>query len=241
MLKYNNLMNKFANIGEGLASWLNFELRVGHENLFCESYLAYPLSQLISHRYPGRVINEVKHPVLADTMIGAGKRPSIDYAINKVDGIYDLAVETKWVSKSPTLLRDILRDIIRLDLLIPNYAKEGILICAGKKRDFVELFDDPQFKPYDDMKSKHLLPIDEQTETSLRFIPIPKFRESLLKNLLSIYKNKEILISKSIRTQLGGPFLKEAKSSQYEVYVWRIKNYGNKEKFKIADEYKFDV
>lgn len=232
-------MNKFAKIGEGLASWLNFELRAGHKSLFCESYLAYPLGQLIPYRYPGQVMTEVEHPVLADIMNGPGKRPCIDYVINKRDNIYDLAIETKWVSKSPTLLRDILRDIIRLDLLIPNYAKEGILICAGKNRDFNELFNDSRFKPYGDLKSKHLLPINKQTETSLRFVPIPKFRESLLKEVLTVYKDKDLMISKSIRTQLSGPYLKEAKSSQYKVYVWRIKNSGNKEKFKITEEYKF--
>ena len=40
-------MNKYSKIADGLASWLNFELRSGRESLFSESYLAFPLGQLL--------------------------------------------------------------------------------------------------------------------------------------------------------------------------------------------------
>ena len=66
-------MNKFAKIAEGLASWLNFELRAGREDLFSESYLAQPLGQLIQYRYKGRVRSEIEHPVLIVLMRGKSR------------------------------------------------------------------------------------------------------------------------------------------------------------------------
>jgi len=127
--------NTIAKIAEGLAAWLKFEKRCGREPLFGESYVAYPLGQLLQYRYPGRIFAELKHPVLTSTKMGRGRKPRIDFGIMGDAGILDLAIETKWASQSPTLLRDIVRDVVRLDLMVPTYARRGMVVLAGKTRN----------------------------------------------------------------------------------------------------------
>jgi hypothetical protein len=217
-------MKKYSKIADGLASWLNFELRVGREGIFSESYIANPIAQILNYRFGGRVISEVDHPKLAGQMSGAGKRPKIDFVV-KQEGSkkFLLAVETKWISKSNNLLRDIIRDVIRLDMLLPEYAEEAILIVAGKKKDFQRIFNDKHFKGHPDNKnSRELLPMSGYEKNSIRFNPIPKFRKKLFENILEIYKNN--YISNSISIERAGPFPINANQNQYEVYLFRLKN-----------------
>ncbi len=129
-------MNQCSKISDGLAGWLTFELRCGRKELFRESLIAQPLHQLLlNHRFPGRVICEVNHPVLSPLAKGPGRKPSIDFAVTGENNRYSAVIETKWVSKSQTILRDLIRDIVRLDLLVPSIADEGFIILAGNKRD----------------------------------------------------------------------------------------------------------
>jgi hypothetical protein len=229
-------MNQFSKIADGLSSWLNFELRTGRKELFSESYLAQPLAQLLRYRFPGKVIAEVQHPILGSLMQGPGKRPCVDFAVNYLDGIYDIMVETKWISKSPTLLVDIIRDVIHLDLVTPTYAKEAILVVAGLKKDFEDLFEDSQFKPHpDNRNSKHILPLGNHTKASVRLLPIPQWRKKLFERVLIAFKGIEI--SKSIKMVRSGSYPQYANSTQYEVYIWRVKKFDETEKFKPEEFY----
>jgi hypothetical protein len=224
-------LNKYNKIADGLASWLNFELRVGREGIFSESYMANPIGQLLNYRFNGRVVSEINHPVLAGKMEGPGKRPKVDFAIKETKHYrYEVVVETKWISKSNTLLRDIIRDIIRLDMLVPQYAEEAILIVAGKKKDFQEVFNDKNFQAHPKShNSRELLSIDGYEKNSIRFYPIPKFREKFFQDVLEIYKENEI--SNSIQIERSGPFPKEANQNQYIVYLWKIRKFTDKGKF----------
>jgi hypothetical protein len=125
-------MNTYAKIADGLASWLTFEQRCGRVNLFSESSLAHPLGKLLQYRYEGRVRAEVEHSVLGPLKTGARQRPRVDFVVDGAGGIYDLVVETKWASASPSLLRDIIRDVVRLDLLLGVHAREALLVLAGE-------------------------------------------------------------------------------------------------------------
>ncbi|HHT9116187.1 MAG: hypothetical protein HY607_04015 [Planctomycetes bacterium] len=231
-------MNKYSEIADGLASWLTFELRAGREALFCESYLTYPLGQLLQYQYPGRVLSEVEHPILAEDKKGPGKKPRIDFVVTGQDEKYDVVIETKWVSKSPTLLRDIIRDIVRLDLLISNYAREALLVVAGQAKEFFALFENSQFKPHPNhLSSNHILPLGNHIRASVRFVPIPKFRSVLYSQVLSAFEGIEI--SKSIQLERSGPFPRNATTKHYEVYLWKIRRFSEAEKFKPEAQYVF--
>jgi hypothetical protein len=231
-------MNQYSKISDGLAGWLAFELRCGRKELFRESLIAQPLHQLLNYRFPGRVLCEVNHPVLSPLAKGPGRKPSIDFAVTGENNRYSAVIETKWVSKSQTILRDLIRDIIRLDLLVPSIADEGFIILAGNKRDIKALFEDSQFQPHpENLNSKHILPLGNHCNASVRFLPIPKFREKLYTDVLRIFQDIEI--TKSIPLERSGPFPKLSNADHYEVYLWRLKKNGERDRFYPKDYYKF--
>jgi hypothetical protein len=229
-------MNKYSKIADGLAGWLNFEKRAKRESLFSEYYLAQPLGQLLHAQFAGEVQAEVPHPILSSESQSRGRKPSIDFVVSKQAQDQTTAVETKWVSKSPNLLRDIVRDVIRLDLLVPTFAQEGILVVAGLKRDFKRLFENKYFRPHPDhLSSKHILPLGEEETASIRFVPIPKFRRRLYESALDVYRERAI--SCSIAMARSGPFPRDANSDQYRVYLWRIRKHVSVQEFVPNDVY----
>ena len=142
-------MHYFSKVADGLAAWLRYEMRCGRRPLFSEDYLALPVAQLLRDHYPNRLVAQVKHPIIAKKREGTGRKPSIDFGVpfpveadepKKTAKQYQLLVETKWLSKSNTLLRDIIRDLLRLAMLIPEEADEGAVIVAGRRRNFESLF-----------------------------------------------------------------------------------------------------
>jgi hypothetical protein len=238
-------MGPYSKIAEGLAAWLSFERRCGRENLFSEKSLAHPLGDLLQYRFPGRVRAEVEHPVLAQLHTGVGKKPRVDFAVDGPEGIYALVVEAKWASRSPTLLQDILSDIIRLDLLLGTYANEAVLVLAGKKRTIAKLFSKTQFQPGKSPPgskiilpyrgSRHLLPLGEKPKASLRFAPVPRFRRSLFVRALRPFRN--VSVSRLVYVERSGPFPRNAASRDYEVYLWRVKRVSGGQQFVPKGEY----
>jgi len=229
-------MNTYSKIADGLASWLNFEKRTKRESLFSEYYLAQPLGQLLQAHFGTSVQAEVEHPVLSATHLSPGRKPSIDFVVSNANGGFELAIETKWVSSSTTLMRDIIRDVVRLDLLTPQFAQKALRVVAGKKRDFTELFANRYFEPHPQhLSSNYLLPLGNHTTASVRFVPIPKFRQELFEKVLEIYKDQTI--SCSIPMTRSGPFPRNPNSDQYEVYIWRIRKYEPVAKFKPSEIY----
>lgn len=201
---------------------------------FLESYLKYPLAKILQHQYSGRVRTEVEHPVLAAQMEGAGKRPAVDFVVEG-DGRYDLVIETKWLSKSKSLHVDLIRDIVRLDLLIPKYAVSAALVLVGKKKDVRELLNRPELQPVPGhANSKPVLPIDNEV-TSVRFVKPAKHRRALYNAVLKKFGG--MLISESIPLEGSGPFPRDARTNDYEVYVWKIRKYGPRPSFDPSDYY----
>ncbi|MBU0673152.1 MAG: hypothetical protein KJ950_00745 [Proteobacteria bacterium] len=232
-------MNIYSEVVDGLAGWLNFEMRAKRDNLFSEAYLANPLGQLLNASFPGRILTEMQHPILADKMQGPGKRPQVDFVVTGNYGKWDLAIETKWISKSPTLHQDIIKDVIRLDLLVPTYAREGILIVAGNKRDFSDFFEDNKFKKHPDQPSSNpLLPIENHTAGSVRFLPTSAFRKDIYNKALKPFRGVEI--SQIIRLQRSGPFPRNPNNEHYEVYLWKIRTDRLKEASFLPEEH-FDI
>jgi len=228
-------MNKYSKLAEGLAAWLTFEQRCGRTNLFSESSLAHPLGQLLQYRYPGRVRAEVEHPVLTPLHKGVGQKPRIDFAVEGSDGVYDLVVETKWVSGSPTPLRDILRDFVRLDLLLGPHSRDALFILAGQMKAMRKLFDSSHFRADPtQVSSRTILPIAAKSG-SIRFASVAKFRKALYTRALDPFAGLEL--SRSIYLRPSGPFPRNANSASHRIYVWRLVRTGNGPTFLPENEY----
>jgi len=217
-------MNKYAKIAEGLAAWLTFEHRCGRANLFSESSLAHPLGQLLQYRFPGRVHAEVEHPILAPKHLGVGQKPRIDFAVtNEAGGFpFDLVVETKWASGSTTLLRDILRDLVRLDLIRREHARDALFILAGEMRAIRKLFQTAAFQAVPEHpNSRTLLPLNPlKPSASLRFASVAKSRKPLYARALVPFAGIEL--SELLYLRFSGPYPRNANSTSYGIYLWRL-------------------
>jgi hypothetical protein len=220
--------NKISKIAEGLAAWLCFEKRCGRQRFFSESYLAYPLAQLLQYRFQSKVLTEIEHPVLNQLKTGPGSRPRIDFGIPGGTKVLELAVETKWLSGSSTLVRDMIRDIVRLDLLVPEHAKSGILLVAGETRDFARLFRKDEFWGSNTKRqSKPILPLIKDTGTlNLQNPESPRQRSEFFDRVLSAFGG--VQVSKSIPLARSGPYPAHARTRDYQVYIWRLRSFSGK-------------
>jgi hypothetical protein len=239
-------MNKYAKIAEGLAGWLAYERRCGRGSLLSESSLKHPLGDLLQGHYKGRVRTEVKHPVLASARNKRGRKPRIDFSVSGAEDIYDIVIEVKWASHSHTLLLDILVDILRLDLLLGSYAREAILILAGRRKDIEKEFSKSKFRASTYRKrtqaghlygaNKSILPLGEKVKSSLRFAPVPPHRRSMYLRVLEPFVG--IPIRHLVHVIRSGPFPSAANASAHQVYFWRILKYNSYgSTFMPEDEY----
>lgn len=234
-------MNKYGKIADGLSSWLTFEKRCGREPMFCESYLSFPLSQLLHHQFGGRVRTEIEHPLLMRSK-RQGDKPRVDFAILGNSKIFDVVIETKWISKSPYLARDMIRDMIRLSLLIPQYAYEAVLIIAGKEQDIQKLRRDSKFQPSGSMPyNNHLLLGERQNlRTVFRFaLDDPEYRTNLYRDALEPFK--DIDVPKNVRLDRDSLFPRVPNKDHYSIFVCKvIKHEGEEAKmFKPIDLYQY--
>lgn len=212
-------MHKTGKVAQGLACWLQYERRCGREELFSERYLAHPLAQLLRNYYVRRILAEHPHPVLAGR--NPGRPPSVDFLVPKTEKYEAIAIETKWVSRSTTLVRDILRDIVRLDLMIPDHAGEAFLILAGQKSACENLFSTRVFaRERPGMTPFTILPTGLRQKATLRFNAPTKWRRDIYQSALEAFEG--LRISSEISVSLSGPFPQEALKSDYVVYLWRI-------------------
>src|SRR5262245_44980490 len=98
------------------------------EDLFSESYISYPIGQFLTAHYASSLKAEYPHPRLAPFKTGRGDKPRVDFVVADEQNNIEIAIETKWLSSSTTLVRDVIRDVIRLELLIQNATTKSYLI-----------------------------------------------------------------------------------------------------------------
>lgn len=214
-------MNRPNKIASGLNAWLTFEQMCKRAPLFSESYLAFPIGQLLSARYGAALISEHPHPLLAPLKVGRGDKPRLDFAILREDKTVELAIETKWLSSSRTLRRDIIRDIVRLELVVHADKAEAWLVVAGLASEFDALVGDPKFQGHPNhVGSDPILPHNVSRNGRLRLNPPAKFRRDILKSALEPFNGVEL--PDCIHTTRFGPYPSQPTPDSYVTYLWRI-------------------
>jgi hypothetical protein len=172
------------------------------------------------------VLAETEHPILSDKRTGPGSKPRIDFGITGTGNVLSLAIETKWLSGSTNLVRDIVRDIIRLDLLVPRYAESGLLLVAGEARDFQSLFQREDFSgPNPKRPSGPLLPIYRTTGTlNLRNPESTPPRVAFFQRVLTVFDGIEV--NQRIPLVRSGPYPTDARARDFQVYIWRLRSFS---------------
>jgi protein tyrosine phosphatase (PTP) superfamily phosphohydrolase (DUF442 family) len=217
---------KLSRTAEGLASWLTFEARSGRRLLFCESYLKYPLAQLLKFQFRGRVRHEREHPALAKCKPGHKYR--VDYVVlGKGEGDrWKLAVEVKWApaktepaSRLSALRYGLLRDVLRLSLLVDQHAEHGVLFLAGKTQSLERLLEHQLFKQNPNLPANTaFLPTKDNCKTTLKLGPVPD--SGLPPHVVRAF-SRTLLAT-------GVMCIAHFESECYAVYVWRISRHDVK-------------
>jgi hypothetical protein len=159
----------------------------------------------------------------------------VDFAVSGADGKYDLVIEAKWASQSPTLIPDILADIVRLYLLLGSNARDAVLLFAGERRTIEKVFDSTMFQPapkglpnqagYLYSANKTILPLGKNIKSSLRFAPVPPHRRLLYLRVLKPFVG--VPVPKLVHVIRSGPYPLVANASTHQVYFWRFPRYDS--------------
>jgi hypothetical protein len=150
----------------------------------------------------------------------------------------EVAIETKWLSSSRTLIRDIIRDMVRLELLAHHLGAKSYLVLAGSTKRRYELFSQQRFQGHPHhLGSKPILPYDRSEVGSLRFNPPASFRVALLTSALEVFKGVQLI--NSIRATKFGPDDTESETKQYTACAWRIEARQWTERFLPEDVFDF--
>ncbi len=208
-------------LSAGLGSWIQFERACKRTEVFSESYLSNPISQILNSHTNHRVVSEFRHPVLSSVTTGAGRRPTTDYVICDHDENVFLAIESKWVGRSSPTPRDILWDLIRLELIRHKFDASCYFILGGQKKKLTRLSESQGFI---DKKRKGwrktLLRFDSNSQNTVKLDSTDVFRRPMLKE---IYKNRQsVEFPVSLATCRGTPFPKESTNQDFVVFVWEL-------------------
>jgi hypothetical protein len=204
---------------DALYFWLNFEQSCLRQSLFNEKHLSYPIGQFLSSRYTTKVRSEYNHPILCENRIKRGKKPKIDFVVCGSLNNIELAIETKWASKSTSLRSDIIKDLLRLSLLTQKYNCSSYFIFAGKKK-----FTKSKIESLNTLKvnnKSQIFPLLHNEKIGV--LAVNKIYESNSKFSKNIFKNFEgISFQNKLKiTKLTG-FKQDVRDSQYVVFGWRI-------------------
>jgi hypothetical protein len=176
--------------------------------------MSYPIGQFLIARYGHSVRTEFEHPILSPQLKGPGKRPKIDFVVlseNQNQEI-ELAIETKWVSKSNTLAKDICQDLIRLAILLDKNNCSAYLIVAGKKSQMDSLFKNPSIS---------FCPINQLKQGKFDLLKLYKNKDKFLRSVLE-KKFENVDLPNSIVVKKITDFELDLRDSQFPIYGWRI-------------------
>ncbi len=212
---------------EAVAAWLEFEQLCYRTGLFSESYLTFPIGQFLQSRAGDRVRTELEHPVLAPLKTDRGDKPRVDFAVVREDSTVEFAVETKWRSKTPTLVVQLIRDLVRLEMIVHEQDARAVLILGGLSRKLLGLFETKAFSRHPKKpNSKPLLPVEEATVgTTLWLDTDVKYRRALFISALRPFVGR--FISRGINITRLGPFPRDARKNQTVVYGFRVNRRDN--------------
>jgi hypothetical protein len=207
---------------ETVAAWLQYEQMCYRTTLFSEAYMTYPIGQFLQSRAGGHVRAEYEHPILAPLKTGRGDKPRIDFVVlgedrNKIE----FAVETKWLNKSNDLVEQLIRDLVRVGLLVHKDQATGLIVLGGTLGGLAALFSKKSFAAHAKHKnSRPILPIEKHHEGVLWLDTGVQYRQKLFARTLKVFKGVEIPRAISI-TRLG-PFPRDGRKNQVAVYGFRV-------------------
>ncbi|WP_408891527.1 hypothetical protein ACJ2CR_18890 [Myxococcus faecalis] len=159
--------------------------------------------------------------MLAPAMKGPGSRPRVDFVVvHENSEEIELAIETKWASSSTSLVRDIVRDIIRLELLAEKGAL-AVLVLGGRRKDIEKIKNSPLWARHPAHESsKPLLPEYEGRSRRTLILENPAgYRKKLIQSACADFEG--IQIPSVVHVQAIKPPTVE-RAGDYQMLAWQI-------------------
>ena len=168
------------------------------------------------------MVAEYKHPVLAPSMIGLGRRPELDFVVFNNHRKIKCAVESKWVGDSALSVPSILWDLIRLELVAHDSQAEWFFVLGGERKNLEALFANNQFAGIATAAGSRypLLRTDTASQHKVVLPAAIPHRRPILKALFSDYQ--DMPFPHYIVTRKGGPYPATCPSKQHQVYAWHV-------------------
>ncbi len=204
-------------IADSIGHWLNHEYLCKQSFLFSEKYLVVPISQYLKSRYSDKLRVEYPHPILKESKSQRGDVPRVDYMIlgGNRENIkkYEFAMETKWISNRQKNINyiGIIRDIVRLELIVHQYNASGYFLIAGNTNKINSLRKTNDYKYLQIFDNKPITLKLKQKDSGL-------FAKKILQ---SIAKYNNVDIANSI--MLKNLHTSNSDSDRVSVFCWRIK------------------
>ncbi|MFO0189465.1 MAG: hypothetical protein ACK55J_22960 [Alphaproteobacteria bacterium] len=216
-----NLMNFAKVLTGGVAAWLEFERACDRRGLFSEKYMTSAVGQILAARTGNRVEAEFTHTVLAPLKKGPGRRPHVDFVVRDKSGKIVLAVESKWAGRTTPSTKEILWDLVRLELIAHHENARCIFLLAGTGAKLKKIFDDPAFS--DSETSPHRRPLlrhDKNVIHTIPLVPLVPVRFKMLKSLFRPYR--DFKFAEWVTTLRTAPRPEVVKPRDYQVFAWEV-------------------
>jgi len=216
---------------EGAASWLHYENICRRDHMFDETYLRYPISQILQTYYGNKVKIEYPHPLLSHISGKKGDKRRIDFVVLNDSDQIKLALETKWVNSSKYLIESLISDAIRLEMLASEFGTTAFIILGGGKGVMQKFSCQKKNTPHpENPNSNPLLPFQKDHFTSVRLNPPSKYRWKILKKACEPYIGMEIPNGLFFKRTVFYPEHFDG-TKKFMLFGWRVESRRNRECF----------
>lgn len=224
-------MNLGRKLVEGVGAWLHYEYVCDRSELFSEKYLSVPIGGVLRSVYDRWVFAEFKHPSLAASATGPGRRPEIDFAVLDPYPNIAVAIESKWVGKRSVSVDSIIWDLIRLEMVAFEQKATCYFVLAGQRKALDRLFSSLAFTGPKQTKRSQQRPILRTNVNNQHTLILDSTfpdRTKILKRLFKSYQDTPI--PSRILSVRAAPFPRESPIAQYQVYCWEVRSKHSKRK-----------
>lgn len=223
---------------EGVGSWLHFEYSCDRSGLFNEKYLSFPIGQILSSRFPNRVLSEFDHPILAPIMSGPGRRPQVDFVYCEPYPTIRMAVETKWIGKTKVTVEDVLWDLIRLEMIAAEHNAECIFILGGQRGKLESFFRTQKFLGAPSaFGNKPILNHKNVVQNIFPLVPSIPQRIPMLRKFFRTVP--DIDYPQRLLTVRTDPFPSNPTLNSYQICAWRVLPMPNREVFRPSNSRRY--
>lgn len=214
-------MKTARKLSEGIAGWLSYEFHCMNADMFDEKYLTKPIGNLLKAKYGNKVEAEFNHPILNKYKNGKGRPPQIDLVIKNEKNELIAAVESKWYGDTPIKVKDIMWDLVRLEIIKHEYKIPCFFVMGGMKKRLDNLFKTQAFiEPNAQKKHRPLLSTENYGRNFFVFTNPTSKRIQLLKNKFLQYP--DLRVPEKISVQYPSFYPKDGRNADHQVYVWEV-------------------